>query len=208
MISRLATPVHRQVSMSPPEMSQAREVSSPWQPRVFWYQRCWMTARETEAAELPSLRTHPARRMSQQSAEAGGRWSGCGVSESDVHVSGCSKIRWPFHVSSASLCSAASIWAACFFVRWGSSGLGTSTTSRARCAPPCCPAPPHAPHTPALALRRPPTPQGDAELACTMVGCPCAQNHWVRSANDFDINIVILFNQWGWIVTVFDGLGE
>jgi hypothetical protein len=32
----------------------------------------------------------------------------------------------------------------------------------------------------------------------------------VRSANDFDINIVIdLFsNQWGWIVTVFDGLGE
>ena len=99
MISRLATPVHRQVSMSPPEMSQAREVSFPWQPRVFWYQRCWMTAREREAAELPSLRTHPARRMSQQSAEAGGCWSGCGVSESDVHVSGCSKIRWPFHVS-------------------------------------------------------------------------------------------------------------
>ena len=67
--------------------------------RILVYQRCWMTAREREAAELPSLRTHPARRMSQQSAEAGGCWSGCGVSESDVHVSGCSKIRWPFHVS-------------------------------------------------------------------------------------------------------------
>ena len=39
--------------------------------------------------------------------------------------------------------------------------------------------------------------------------CPCAQNHWVRPALDFDTNTVVdLFDQWGWLVTLYDGLDE
>ena len=36
-----------------------------------------------------------------------------------------------------------------------------------------------------------------------------AQNHWVRPAFGFDINTVVgLFDQWGWIVNVFDGVDD
>jgi hypothetical protein len=35
------------------------------------------------------------------------------------------------------------------------------------------------------------------------------QNHWVRPALDFDTNTVVdLFDQWGWLVTLYDGLEE
>ena len=34
-------------------------------------------------------------------------------------------------------------------------------------------------------------------------------NHWVRPAFGFDINTVVgLFDQWGWIVNVFDGVDD
>lgn len=34
-------------------------------------------------------------------------------------------------------------------------------------------------------------------------------NHWVRPALDFDTNTVVdLFDQWGWLVTLYDGLEE
>ena len=92
--------------MSPLGMSHVQLVSSASRrPRVVWRQRCLRTAWEAEAAEVPSLRTHSARRASQQSAEAGGRWDGCGVSDAAVHVSGCSEISWPHHVSSPKSCA-------------------------------------------------------------------------------------------------------
>ena len=41
---------------------------------------------------------------------------------------------------------------------------------------------------------------------------PCArapQNHWVRPADGFDVeSVVSLFDEWGWNVTVFDGVDD
>ena len=81
-----------------------------------------------------------------------------------------------------------------------SSGTSTSTTSRARCAVRGAPAPPR-PH--ARRLLAPPRAHRVA------VPSRAAQNYWVRPAFGFNIQEVIdLFDSWGWVVNVFDGLEE
>jgi hypothetical protein len=54
-----------------------------------------------------------------------------------------------------------------------------------------------------------PRPSTATPSPCRMLGCPCAQNHWVCNAKDFDLNDAIeLFTKWGWTVAVYEGLEE
>ena len=60
--------------------------------------------------------------------------------------------------------------------------------------------------------RAPPRTTASALAPCALTAPlpPLApQNHWVRPAFGFDINTVVgLFDQWGWIVNVFDGVDD
>ena len=87
-------------------------------------------------------------------------------------------------------------------------------------APPSPPPPPPAPapaRAPALACElQPRTAQptqpsapAPARAADRPPPPPRSQNHWVRPADGFDIQTVVdLFDTWGWVVTVYDGVEE
>ena len=68
------------------------------------------------------------------------------------------------------------------------------------------PAPPRALHPPRPHARRLLAPPRAHRVA---VPSRAAQNYWVRPAFGFNIQEVIdLFDSWGWVVNVFDGLEE
>ena len=89
-------------------------------------------------------------------------------------------------------------------------------------APPSPPPPPPAPapaaRAPALACElQPPRPSPRSPRLLRPPALPTvrrrphprSQNHWVRPADGFDIQTVVdLFDTWGWVVTVYDGVEE